>query len=346
MLREIAAAEKTITLEVYEFWGEKVGAAFAEALAGRASEGVAVHAIFDYIGSLKADPAFFEKMEEAGVDLIRWRRPSWCQSSRFNHRTHRKLMVADGRIGFTGGANIADAWVGNDPEETYQDYHFRFEGPITGHLQAAFMDNWLFSTGGLLLGDRYFPVLEEEGEIEAQLVLSSPREGHKRIRSLALLALAGAEERVRIGTAFFYPDPMMVEALGAASRRGVQVEILAPGEKIKEEWVRHASRNRWGNLLRAGVRIHEYQDSLYHAKMIIVDDKWVSIGSANFDNRSFRINDEANVNIFDAEFVREMHAVFEDDLSRAKPYELEAWEARPWINRVRGFFGNLIGPHL
>ncbi len=345
MLEAIDAAEASVTLEIYEFWGEEITGRFAESLSQKAREGIPVHVILDFIGSIEADSEVLEKMTEAGVELVRWREPSWYESSRFNHRTHRKLLVVDGRIGFTGGANIADPWIG-DPEERYRDNHFRFEGPVVGHLQSSFMDNWLLSSGRLLLGDKYFPELGEAGSIRAQVVTSSPREGYKHIRTLFLLALASAETNIRIATAFFYPDPMMEQALIDASERGVTVEILAPGEDIKEEWVRYASRNRWGDMLKAGIRLYEYDRSPFHAKLIIIDDQWTSIGSANFDNRSFRINDETNVNVFDPDFARKMIDVFEADLENCVEYDLERWEGRPWHERLRGVAGNLIGPHL
>jgi cardiolipin synthase A/B len=345
-LAAIAAAEHSVTLEVFEFYGERVAPLFADALAERARHGVPVHVILDYVGASDADPELFEQMKAAGVELEMWREPSWYQSARFNHRTHRKLLVVDGTVGFTGGANLADPWLAEDPRQSYRDNHYRFEGPIVAHLQAAFMDNWLFATGRVLLGDRYFPPLEAAGNIEAQVVISSPREGYKRIRTLLLLAFASAQQNIRIATAYFYADPMLEDALIAARERGVAVDILAPGPKIEKPWVRHASRNRWGRLLHHGVRIHEYKRSHFHAKMFVIDDQWVSIGSANFDNRSFRLNDETNVNIFDAGFARRMVAVFEDDLAEATLYDLKRWQARPWTERAHGVLGNLVGPHL
>ncbi|MCC5805334.1 MAG: phosphatidylserine/phosphatidylglycerophosphate/cardiolipin synthase family protein [Opitutales bacterium] len=344
-LDAIASATESVTFEVYEYWGDIAGR-FAEAFAERAEAGVPVHVILDYVGSIGADSAFFEKMEDAGVELVRWREPSWYRSSRFNHRTHRKLLIVDGRVGFTGGANVADAWLGEEAGQYYRENHYRFEGPIVNQLQAAFMDNWLFATGKLLLGDRYFPALEDAGDLDLQVVISSPREGHKRIRTLLFLAFAAAQENIRIQTAFFYPDYMLEDALLKAAERGVSVDILAPGPDIAEPWVRFASRNRWGNLLRGHIRIHEYTKSPLHAKTFIIDDQWVSIGSANFHNRSFRLNDEANVNIFDPDFARKMIDMFDDDLDDATAYDLARWKERPWTEWLRGVIGNLIGPHL
>ncbi len=345
-LDAIAAAERSITMETYEFWGEEVAWDFAQALMERAEAGVKVHFIADYIGSVNADNGIWEKMEDAGVEVVRWRRPSWYQSGRFNHRTHRKLLVIDGKLGYTGGANTADPWKGSPETGGYRENHFELEGPIVGYLQASFLDNWLSATGELLLGEAYFPELEMKGDLEAQMVVSSPREGNKRIRLLFLLAIGSANEHLRIAAAYFYPDMQVKEALLAARERGVTIDILKPGEGGEDDWVRYASRNRWGDLLEAGVRIHEYHPVMYHAKSIMVDDQWTTIGSANFDNRSFRINDEANVNVFDAGFTRMMNEQFDADLETAELVTLESWQARTWRERMIGWLGNAIGPHL
>lgn len=345
-LEAISTAEKSITMETYEFWGDEIAWEFADALIERAEAGVSVHFIADYIGSVQADSEIWAALEDAGVEVVRWRQPSWYQSSRFNHRTHRKLLIIDGKVGFTGGANTADPWKGSPETGGYRENHFQLEGPIVGYLQAAFLDNWVNATGELLLGDAYFPELERQGELEAQMVISSPREGNKRIRTLFLLAIGSANEHLRIAAAYFYPDMQVKEALLAARERGVTIDILKPGEGGEDDWVRYASRNRWGDLLEAGVRIHEYHPVMYHAKSIMVDEEWTTIGSANFDNRSFRINDEANVNVFDPEFTRKMNRLFDEDLEDAELVTLESWRARSWRERMIGWLGNAIGPHL
>ena len=213
-------------------------------------------------------------------------------------------------------------------------------------LQAAFLDNWIVATGKILLGPDYFPDLEPAGNLSMQSILSSPAEGQKRIRKLLLLAFSSAQDHIRIATAFMYPDPIIKSALVEARERGVEVDILAPAGNIPEQFVRFASRNRWGKLLEADVRIHEYDKSPYHAKLLIIDDQWVSFGSANLDNRSFRINDELNVNVYDKDFTQQMIVLFEEDISNSKTYDVERWKKRPWSERVRGVMGNIIGWHL
>jgi cardiolipin synthase A/B len=346
MLEAIRSARRSITLESFEFFGDQIPAQFAEALAERAEAGVAVHVVLDFVGSRKADSEHFERMEEAGVRLVRWREPVWYQSSRYNFRTHRKLLVVDGKIGFTGGANLADPWLGNPESGGYRDNHFRLQGPIVAQLQAAFMSNWVLAEGELLLGEAYYPSLEEAGNTEIQLVQSSPREGSKEIRTCYLVAIAGARATLRLAAAYFYPDPDMLQALTEAATRGVEVHILMPGEETEKMFVRYASRNRWGPLLKAGAHIHEYDQAMYHAKVLIADESWASIGSANFDNRSFRINDETNLNIFASDFIHVLIEQFDADVAISTTYDFNRWAERPWHERFRGWLGNAIGPHL
>ncbi len=345
-LEAIRNASHSITFETFEYWGEDVGAPFAEALAEAAERGVAVHAIFDFVGSVPASGDKFRRMEEAGVDVVRWREPSWYQLSRFNHRTHRKLLVVDGREGFTGGANTADPWKGNPDTGGHRENHYHLTGPVVADLQHAFLQNWLNATGRLLYSDAYFPELDEAGDLDVKIVNSSPREGTHRVRLMFLLALAGAQDSVRIATPYFYPDDMIMEALLGARERGVSVDILLPGEGHYSNAVRQASMNRWGALLEAGVRLHEYQPSKYHAKLYIVDDYWVSIGSANMDNRSFRLNDETNAIIMDDGFAQPLADKFDADVAQSETYDYETWQDRPRLQRLLGWATMTIGWHL
>jgi cardiolipin synthase A/B len=306
-----------------------------------------VHVIMDYIGSRRAGSGKFERMEKAGVELVRWRKPAWYQFSRFNHRTHRKLLIVDGHTGFTGGANIADAWEGTPHDDgAYRDNHYRLRGPIVGQLQASFARNWLRARGELLLDERYFPPLEPAGELPMQVVNSFPREGHHRMRELFLHAFAAARQSIRIGSAYFYPDQTVLDALAEAARRGVEVDILVPGNSIDQGYIRQASINRWEPMLEAGVRIHEYELAMYHAKLLIVDDRWVSFGSTNMDNRSFRINDETNVNVLDGSLTDTLVAQMRRDMEHARRYDLERWRQRPWHHRFYGWLAMTIGAHL
>ena len=346
MKEGLAQAEHSITFETFEFWGEAAAGAFAEGLAAAAARGVQVKVLLDFIGSHPASEEKFARMEEAEVTVVRWREPSWYQLSRFNHRTHRKLLVIDGHTGFIGGANVADNWLPDDEGPGYRDHHFRVQGPVVANMQGAFAETWLDATGYLLEGDAFFPALSPAGDATLQLVKSSPREGRQRMRHLLLYAVASAQTSITASTAYFYPDPAFIEALTAAAERGVTVRILVPGGSIDQGYVRHASVNRWRPMLEAGVSLYEFAPSMYHAKLMSIDDAWATVGSTNLDNRSFRINDEANLNIFDQDGAEAVRRLIEADLEEAERYTLEEWENRPWYKRVIGHGAGLLGAHL
>jgi cardiolipin synthase len=335
MLEAIRSARHSITLEAYIFWPGTVGTTFAEALAERARAGVATHLILDGVGSQKLDDELIEGMRRAGVQVVTFRPLRWYTLDRVNHRTHRKLLVVDGRVGFTGGLGIADLYLGHaQDKDHWRDGQFRVEGPVVGQLQAAFLDNWIETGGALPHGTDYFPPLDSAGSAWAQAVHSSPGGGTENLRLMYLLAIASASRTILIANPYFVPNTLAVEMLVAARRRGVNVEVLVPGPITDAGLVRRASRAKWGPLLEAGVRIYEYQPTMYHNKLMVVDDYWVSVGSTNFDNRSFRLNDEANLNVFDEAFAREQAEVFTRDRARSKEVTLEEWRSRPITERL------------
>ncbi len=335
MLAAIRGAQATITFESYIYWSGTVGREFAEALSERARAGIKVHLLLDWLGSNKLDAAQVSMMESAGVQVRRFHEPRWYHLHRLNNRTHRKLLIVDGKVGFTGGVGIADAWAGNaqDPEH-WRDTHFRAEGPVVAQMQAVFMDNWIKVTGEVLHGADYFPPLAKSGESIGQMFSSSPSGGSESMRLMYLLAITAASRSIHLSSAYFVPDDLTIETLVAAARRGVRVQIITPGQYIDADTVRRASRARWGKLLEAGVEILEYQPTMYHCKVMIVDGLWVSVGSTNFDSRSFSLNDEANLNIYDAAFARRQIAVFEDDLRQSKAISLAQWQDRPWTEKL------------
>jgi cardiolipin synthase len=335
MLDAIKSARHSITLEAYIFWPGKMGTTFAEALVERARAGVATHLILDGLGSQKLDDELIEGMRRAGVQVVIFRPLRWYTLDRVNHRTHRKLLVVDGRVGFTGGLGIADLYQGHaQDKDHWRDGQFRVEGPAVGQLQGAFLDNWIETGGALLHGTDYFPPLDSAGSAWAQAVHSSPGGGTESLRLMYLLAIASASRTIRIANPYFVPNTLAVEMLVAARRRGVNVEVLVPGPITDAGLVRRASRRKWGPLLEAGVSIYEYQPTMYHNKLIVVDDYWVSVGSTNFDNRSFRLNDEANLNVFDEAFAREQTEVFAQDRARSREVTLEEWRGRPITERL------------
>jgi cardiolipin synthase len=348
MLDAIRSARRSIDFESYIYWSGRVGREFADALSERARAGVPTHLLIDWAGSaVKADPAALEQMRSAGVEIVMYRPLRWYSLDRINNRTHRKLLIVDGRIGFTGGIGIADQWLGHaQDKEHWRDSHFQVEGPVVEQLQAAFLDNWIESEGHVLEGPAYFPAPAPAGDALAQAFRSSPGEGSASMRLMYLLAIASAARSIRIANAYFVPDSQVVAMLVAARRRGVEVEIIVPGPVLDAQIVRRASRAMWGPLLAAGVRLYEYQPTMYHVKVMVVDDAWVSVGSTNFDNRSFRLNDEANLNVLDPAFAGEQLRAFEDDRGRSRQVTLEAWRHRPLWERVQERWAVLLRSQL
>jgi cardiolipin synthase len=347
MLKDIRAAQRTINFETYIYWSESIGREFSDALTERARAGVKVHVLLDFIGSMKMDQASMDRMRAAGVQLQRYHKPVWWKLARLNNRTHRKLLVVDGKIGYTGGVGIADKWRGNAQDENHwRDTHFRVEGPVVGQIQAVFNDNWTKSTGVVLDGPDYFPPLAPMGNSPAQMFSSSPTGGSESMHLMYLMAITAARHSIDLSSAYFVPDELTIRALVAAAKRGVVVRIITPGKIIDSDVVRAASRKRWGDLLKAGIRIAEYQPTMYHVKALIADSLLVSVGSTNFDNRSFSLNDEANLNVLDADFARAQEAVFEDDWRHARPFTLNGWEQRPVMEKLGGQMADLLGAQL
>lgn len=335
MLKAIRAAQKTITFEMYIFAQGEVGEAFTQAFEERARAGVKIHFLYDAIGSEKIDKKYLERLEAAGVEIAAYNPVRWYTLAQMNNRTHRKLMVVDGRVGFTGGAGIQDQWQGDaESPERWRDTHFRLEGPAAAQMQAAFMENWIETTGEVLHGEAYFPRLEPAGRQLAQVVVSSPGGGGESMQLLYLLSIAAAEKSVLLANAYFVPDNVEIKTLAATARRGVKVQVIVPGPIIDNKFVRRASRASWGELLRAGVEIYEYQPTMYHCKVMVVDGLWVSVGSTNFDSRSFSVNDEANLNVLDPGFAREQERIFAEDLKRSRRITLEQWRSRPWSEKL------------
>jgi cardiolipin synthase A/B len=347
MLQAIRSARRTITFENYIYWSSEVEKEFSRALAERARAGVHVHLLLDWVGSDRKDGESLEQMRQAGVEIVEYRPLRWYNLDRLNHRDHRKILVVDGRVGFTGGVGIADKWLGHaQDKDHWRDSHFRAEGPVVAQLQATFMDDWFATKGMVLDGRDYFPDLDPVGSELAQAFRSSPAGGSESVRLMYLLAIASATKRILIANAYFVPDKVTIAELVEARRRGVEVEIVVPGPILDAQVVRRASRAMWGPLLEAGVRIYEYQPTMYHTKVMVVDDRWVSVGSTNFDDRSFRLNQEANLNVLDARFAEEQARVFAEDRERSKRITLEEWRHRSLWERIEGRIAALVRGQL
>lgn len=347
MLRTIRAAKKTINLEFYIYWDGEIGRSFAEALAERARAGVQVKVILDAVGSSAMSQSLTDFMTRNGIDL-EWYHPlRWYTLSRFNHRTHRKLLIVDGEVGFSGGVGIADNWLGNaDSKDHWRETVARVEGPVVTQMQFAFLDNWVKSRGELLTGLDYFPQVERRGPHLTQVIKSSPTEGSSAVKLLYIVSIVSATRSIYISNAYFVPDRDTIRALEGAVRRGVDVRVIVPGEFTDVPLVRQASRMHYELLLRRGIRIFEYQPTMMHAKTMVVDGYWSTIGSSNFDDRSFRLNDEVNVNVYDDEIARQMEAMFFHDLAQSTEITLRHWFHRPRLARLKEKLADLLKPQL
>lgn len=347
MLEAIRGAQETILFETYIYWSGEIGKQFVDALSERARAGVKVHVLLDWVGSSKIEDTYLSAMEQSGVEVRMYRPLRWYNLGRINNRTHRKLLVIDGRIGFTGGVGIAPQWTGNaENPEHWRDSHFMAEGPVVAQMQAVALDNWKKTTGKVLHGPEYFPAINEKGTGRAQMFSSSPSGGSESMHLMYLLAITAAKESIHLSISYFVPDDMAKKALIEAVKRGVRVQIIVPGKHIDTKIVRRSSRGLWGELLEAGVEIHEYQPTMFHCKVMIVDRLLVSVGSTNFDDRSFRLNDEANLNIYDGDFARQQIAVFEQDLKNSRRITFAQWQNRPLSEKILERSAALLGPLL
>ena len=347
MLQAIRSATKTITFETYIYWSGNVGSQFADALAERARAGVKVHVLMDWVGSGKMDEALLKKIKDAGVDVRKFHKPVWYNFARLNNRTHRKLLIVDGIVGFTGGVGIAPTWEGSAQDaDHWRDSHFRVAGPVVAQMQTTFIDNWIKVSGEVLHGDAYFPKLEAVGNSPAQMFFSSPSNGSDNMALMYHMALTAAEKTVDLSMAYFVPDTLSQQILMDAVKRGVRVRLITPGPITDTQTVRSASRQTWGPLLEAGLEIYEFQPTMYHCKVMIVDNFMVSVGSTNFDSRSFRLNDEANLNVYDGVVATRQTAIFEDDLKRSRRVTFEEWANRPLKEKAKDWMASALRSQL
>lgn len=336
MLAAIRAAKQTVNMEFYIYWDGEIARTFAELLAEKARAGVAVKIVLDAVGSAPMSKEMIDFMRGNGVDL-EWYHPiRWYTLSRVNHRTHRKLLIVDGRVGFTGGVGIADEWLGNAQDsDHWRETMVRVEGPAVTQMQFAFMDNWVKSRGEILTGLSYFPKNPPVGNHLAQVIKSSPSEGVSSVKLLYTISIVSAKKSILISNAYFIPDRDTIRALEGAVRRGVSVKVIVPGVWTDTPIVRQASRWHYEMLLRRGIRIFEYQKTMMHSKTMVVDGIWTTIGSSNFDDRSFRLNDEVNVNIYDEEIAQQMEQMYERDLERSVEIQLGRFQRRSLFARIK-----------
>jgi cardiolipin synthase len=336
MLAAIAGARRSINLESYIFWSGKIAGRFVEALTERARNGVEVRLLLDAVGSgSKLADSDVEALRSGGciVEFFHPLRP-WMLDT-FNNRTHRRVLVVDGKIGFTGGAGIADVWLGHaESEDHWRDTHVQIEGPVVAQLQAAFQDNWAEVRGEALLGESFFPPLAAIGSVRAQVTLSTPRAASSATKLLYAVSISSARKRLWLSNSYFLPDSDARALLVAAARRGVDVRILVPGKVNDVPATRAGGRSHFGELLAGGVKIFEYGPTMFHAKTLVADGIFVTVGSTNFDRRSFHLNDEINLTAYDRELGRRFEEIFLKDLARSRPYSYDQWRGRPFREKL------------
>jgi len=334
MLEAIRNAKRTITFENFLWRDGLIANAFAEALAERARAGVNVYLLQDAFGCDSLHSGAMRHLRDSPVELEIFR---FLLISRINFRTHRKLLVVDGEIGFIGGVCIADAWQGDGVTPGHwRDMHYQVKGPVVSQMQQAFLDNWMQTRAQVLHGEKFFPALQQQGSIKCQAFKSSAGEGADSARLMFLLSIAAARKRVCIASAFFLPDDLMIRTLVQARARGVEIDVIVPGEDNDAPVVRLAGRARWGPMLKSGIRFWEYQAARFHCKYLIVDECWCSVGSTNIDHRSMRLNEEANLNVLDQEFAADHFKIFEQDLIRSRQVDFDAWRNRPLKEKAMG----------
>jgi len=344
-LAAIRRAEHNVNIEAYIFQKGRVADEFVEVLTERARAGVRVNLVLDAIGSFTSWDSYFKELRAAGGRIC-WYHPfRWYTLPRINNRTHRELFIVDGRVAFVGGAGVADHWrhpVKDHPR--WRDTMFRVEGDAVANLQATFAENWLEASGEILSAKEYFPLYEAAHSTPSLVVNSSPSAGRStRARILFQMLLASAQKSVLITTPYFLPDrSARAEMVRAIRERGVEIEIVVPGKKSDHALTRNSSRRLYGDLLAAGAKIYEYAPTMMHAKTLVVDGTWSVVGSTNFDNRSFGLNDEVNLAACDEALAARIAEDFARDRAESAPVSYEEWRRRPLLERAHELFGMLL----
>ena len=344
MLKAIRDARKSITYAQYLYQDGAIAYELAEAFAERCRAGLTVKLLLDSHGGGKIPEDIPQLLTDSGCQLEWFRRVRLFQFItpwellNYNYRNHRRILVIDGTLGFTGGHGVAEEWTGDGRTDgKWRDTDVRIEGPLVQQLQAAFVESWRDTTGHILGGDLYFPALKPVGKVNAQIVKSSPLGGTYESYMLLLLSISSARKSIHLSNPYFLPDERMQEALLDAVKRGVSVVVLTPG-KIDHKLVYWASRRGFEPLLLGGIQIYEYQAALMHAKTMVVDGVWAHVGTTNLDNRSFALNEEINLIAYDHAVAGELEKAFADDLKYSKKLTYEAWKARPWREKFLELF--------
>lgn len=343
MMRSIQAARATIHLETFVWAKGELEKQFVELLCAKAKEGVKVRVLLDAVGAMDADPKQLTKLRAGDVELREYCRAHWWNLRRFNHRTHRKLLVIDGKEGFTFGHGIADQWLGEgqDPHH-WRDTGVRIAGPVVQALQSVFVENWIEETKRVPTEESCFPDIQEQGSTTAHVVSSATGEALSSVALLYTLAIACARDEIVIQNPYFAPEKSVVTLLGDMVKKGVKVHVMVPGKHTDNPFVRRAGCSLYRPMLEAGVRLYEFNRTLIHQKIVVIDGVWSHVGSTNFDARSLALNEEVGIGLLDARLANQLKAAFEDDLRSSKEILLENWLKRRWYTRLFDWFAYLL----
>ena len=347
LFADVAGARRSIHLETYVWWKGEVCQRLAKALQDKARQGVEVRLTIDAAGAHNADDHLFRHMEEAGVKIARYHPVRLADLGLINNRTHRKLAVVDARVAYVFGHGIAEEWMGHGQDaKHWRDTGVRLEGPVVNSVQALFAQHWAETTTEVLIGDRYFPVQPSAGTARAHMTAGSPHGGVSRLEMINKMAIAAARQRLVIQNPYFIPDPDMVDLLAQTVKRGVDVRLMIPGPVTDSAIVRHAGHRQLGALLDAGVKVYEYQRTLSHQKVMIVDGLWSLVGSTNFDDRSLNINEEASVGLVDRGVAAELEAAFARDLRDCRQLAAASWNHRSLWHKLEDRLSYLLNDQL
>jgi cardiolipin synthase len=345
---DLEQARETIHYETFLSKEGKLTHRIADIFCRKATEGVEVRVMLDGSGGKKFGKKGLAQMHEAGVRVQKYHPVSLRNLGILNNRDHRKIFVIDGRIGYIGGHCLVDSWLGNaEDKQHFRDISARIEGPVVAQLQSAFAENWVEESGEVFGGEKFFPHLEDCGESKAHVVWTSPAGSPSTLKLLHYMALHAAKKSITIQNPYFLPDPDARKALLEAVARGVEVRIMIPAAEASDsKFVQHASHHHYGTLLKGGVKLYDYQRTLLHQKVIVIDRCWAAVGSTNFDDRSFEVNDEVSLVVYDERVAEELEQTFEDDLQHAKKVELEPWKKRGVTHKLTDFGAFLFNEQL
>jgi cardiolipin synthase A/B len=355
MFKAIEGAKDHINFETFIFNDDEVGREFTDRLKKKQAEGVQVNLIYDAVGSFSTPAAFFQGLRDAGLNVLEFNpiNPLEMRRLRATQRDHRKVVVIDGKIGFTGGVNISSVYYGgtslssgpSNSKESWRDTHIQIEGPAVAELQRSFIESWHHQKGPPLAERNYFPHLDAQGKALVQVIPSYPGETHRLTYVMYVAAIKNARYSIDLTTPYFVPDHQMRKTIAQAAERGVDVRIVLPSSS-DSNLALNAGRSFYSDLLESGVRLYEMRDRMVHAKTAVIDGVWSTVGSTNMDLQSFRFNNEINVIVIGKDFADKMEDLFEQDLKASDEVTAEKWSQRPILERIKELFARLLSPWL